>query len=158
MSISRRWAHYRVLETDFYVFSVVSFARSSRAAISDFLIYFADRSFVLSMFECHVRFERIFASKILIWAVAVTSLPGLLACRPWQAASGLVWKLHRSDCWEPSSTLQGTKTNPCFSATILVKFRDFFQRKFYCLGVLQKCERGFSTSSRARVFSRLKLV
>ena len=25
------------------------------------------------MFECHVRFERIFASKILTWAVAVTS-------------------------------------------------------------------------------------
>ena len=24
------------------------------------------------MFECHVRFERIFASKILTWAVAVT--------------------------------------------------------------------------------------
>ena len=72
MSIPRRWAHYRVLETDFYVFSVVSFARSSRAATSDFLICFFDRSFVLSMFECHVRFERIFASKILTWAVAVT--------------------------------------------------------------------------------------
>ena len=29
------------------------------------------------MFECHVRFERIFASKILTWAVAVTSrIPG----------------------------------------------------------------------------------
>ena len=26
------------------------------------------------MFECHVRFERIFASKILTWAVAVTSI------------------------------------------------------------------------------------
>ena len=129
MSIPRRWAHYRVLETDFYVFSVVSFARSSRAAISDFLICFADRAFVLSMFECHVRFERIFASKILTWAVAVTSLPGLLACRPWQAASGLVWKRHRSDCWEPSSTPRGTRTSPRFSETILVKVRDFFPKK-----------------------------
>ena len=60
------------------------------------------------MFECHVRFERIFASKILTWAVAVTSLPGLLACRPWQAASGFVCKLRHSDCWEgPSSTHRG---------------------------------------------------
>ena len=35
-----------------------------------FLICFSDRSFVWSMFECHVRF---FASKILTWAVAVTN-------------------------------------------------------------------------------------
>ena len=26
------------------------------------------------MFECHVRFERIFASKIVTWAVAVTTI------------------------------------------------------------------------------------
>ena len=89
------------------------------------------------MFECHVRFERIFASKILTLAVAVTSLPGLLACRPWQAASGLVWKRHRSDCWEPSSTPQGTRTSPRFSATIFGKFRGFFQGKFYCLVFFQ---------------------
>ena len=95
------------------------------------------------MFECHVRFERIFASKILTWAVAVTSLPGLLACRPWQAASGLVWKRHRSDCWEPSSTPQGTRTSPCFSATIFVKIRGFFQGKFYCLGICTKMQTRF---------------
>ena len=90
------------------------------------------------MFECHVRFERIFASKILTWAVAVTSLPGLLACRPWQAASGLVWKRHRSDCWEPSSTPQGTRTSPRFSATIFGKFRGFFSRKILLPSIFYK--------------------
>ena len=39
---------------------VVSGSRSSRAAISDFLGCFSGRYFILSMFECHVRFERIF--------------------------------------------------------------------------------------------------
>ena len=66
---------------------------------------------------------------IAVPELAVTSLPGLLACRPWQAASGLVWKLHHSDCWEPSSTHQGTRTSPCFSATILVSFCGFSQKK-----------------------------
>ena len=61
--------------------------------------------------------------------LAVTSLPGLLACRPWQAASGLVWKLCHSDCWEPSSTHQGTRTSPGFSATILVNLRGFSRKK-----------------------------
>ena len=53
------------------------------------------------MFEGHVRFERIFGKifehvkvaklvDIAVPELAVTSLPGLLACRPWQAASGLV--------------------------------------------------------------------
>ena len=65
---------------------------------------------------------------IAVPELAVTSLPGLLACRPWQAASGLVWKLRHSDCWEPSSTHQGTRTSPCFSATILVNFRGFSQK------------------------------
>ena len=129
---------------EIYVFLVVSCVRSSRAAISDFLGCFSGRSFTLSMFECHVRFERIFASKILTWAVAVTSLPGLLACRPWQAASGFVWKLRHSDCWEePSSTHQGTRTCPCFSATILVNFRGFSQRKSYCLVIFTKTRTRF---------------
>ena len=153
-----------------YVFFVVSCVRSSRAAISDFLGCFFGRYFILSMFECHVRFERIFdkisehvktakSVNIAVPELAVTSLPGLLACRPWQAASGFVWELHHSDRWEPSSTRQGTRTSPCFSATILVNFRGFSQRKSYCLVFFsQKCERGFSTSSRAKVFSRLKLV
>ena len=39
---------------------VVSGSRSSQAAISDFLGCFFGRYFILSMFECHVRFERIF--------------------------------------------------------------------------------------------------
>ena len=69
--------------------------------------------------------ERIFASKISTWAVAVTPLPGLLACRPWQAASSLVWELRHTDCWGPSSTHQETRTSPCFSATILVNFHGF---------------------------------
>ena len=42
------------------VFSVVSCVCSSRAAISDFLGCFSGRYFTLSMFECHVRFERNF--------------------------------------------------------------------------------------------------
>ena len=95
---------------------------------------------------------------IAVPELAVTSLPGLLACRPWQAASGLVWKLHHSDCWEPSSTHRGTRTSPCFSATILVSFCGFFREKTYCLAICTKHERSFSTSLRAKVFSRLKLV
>ena len=125
------------------VFSVVSCVRSSREAISAILVCFSGRTFTLSMFECHVRFERIFASKILTRAVAVTSIPGLLACRPWQAASGFVWRLRHSDCWEPSSTHQGTRTSPCFSATILVKFRGFSQRKSYCLVIFTKTRTRF---------------
>ena len=125
------------------VFSVVSCVRSSRAAIADFLGGFSGRYFTLSMFECHVRFERIFASKILTWSVAVTSLPGLLACRPWQAASDFVWKLRHSDCWEPSSTPQGTRTSPCFSATILVNFCGFSQRKSYCLVIFTETRTRF---------------
>ena len=45
---------------EIYVFSIVSCVRSSRAAISDFLGCFSGRYFILSMFQCHVRFERIF--------------------------------------------------------------------------------------------------
>ena len=45
---------------EIYVFSVVSCVRTSRAAISDFLGCFSGRYFILSMFEGHVRFERIF--------------------------------------------------------------------------------------------------
>ena len=45
---------------DIDVFSVVSCVRSSRAAVSDSLGCFFGRYFILSMFECHVRFERIF--------------------------------------------------------------------------------------------------
>ena len=69
---------------------------------------------------------------------AVTSLPGLLACRPWQAASGFVWKLRHCDCWEPSSTHQGTRTSPCLTATILVDFRSFSRKISYCLGIFTK--------------------
>ena len=43
-----------------YVFFVVSCVHSSRAAISDFPGCFSGRYFILSMYECHVRFERIF--------------------------------------------------------------------------------------------------
>ena len=131
------------------VFLVVSCVRSSRAAISALLVCFSGRSFPLSMFECHVRFERIFdkisehsrvakSVDIAVPELAVTSLPGLLACRPWQAASGFVWRLRHSDCWEPSSTHQGTRTSPCFSATTLVNFRGFSQRKSYCLVIFYK--------------------
>ena len=96
---------------------------------------------------------------IAVPELGVTSLPGLLACRPWQAASGLVWKLHHSDYWEPSSTHQGTRTSPCFSATILVSFCGFSQqKKTYCLAICTKRERGFSNSSRVKVSSRLKFV
>ena len=65
-------------------------------------------------------------SNFLIWAVAVTSLPGLSACRPWQAASGLLLELNHVDCWGPSSTHQETRTSPCSSATIFGHFSRFF--------------------------------
>ena len=154
---------------EIYVFSVVSCVRSSRAAISDFLGCFFGRYFILSMFECHVRFERIFdkisehvkTAKLVDIAVpelAVTSLPGLLACRPWQAASGFVWELHHSDRWEPSSTRQGTRTSPCFQQQFWSIFAVFLKENLTAQYFLQKCERGFSTSSRAKDFSRLKLV
>ena len=83
--------------------------------------------------------------------------PGLssLASGVW-----IVWELHHSDCWEPSSTRRGTRTSPCFSATHLVDFAVFSREKkrTYCLAIRTKHERGFSTSSRATVFSRLKFV
>ena len=117
------------------------------------------------MFECHVKFERIFdkISKHVgrycctrACRYITPQAPGLssLASGVW-----VVWELHHSDCWEPSSTHRGTRTSPCFSATILVGFVVFFTRKrTYCLAICTKHERGFSTSSRATVFSRLKLV
>ena len=136
------------------VFSVVSCVRSSRAVISDYLGCFSGRYYTLSMFECHVRFERIFdkisehvkvakSVDIAVPELAVTSLPGLLACRPWQAAAGFVWKLRHSDCWEPFFTHQGTRTSPCFSATILVNFRGFSQRKSHCLVIFTKTRTRF---------------
>ena len=80
---------------------------------------------------------------IAVPELAVTSLLGLLACRPWQAASGLVWRLCHGVRWEPSSTHQGTRTSPCFSATILESFRGFSQRKAYCLVIFTKTRTRF---------------
>ena len=193
--------------------------------------------------------ERFFASKISLRAVAVTSLPGLLACRPWQAAFGLVWELCHTDCWESSSRVNGNGSKEMgrigllchgsnlhrfgiesnglgstlknakfkgdnilistqvhstqfnlsqFDLSYLTKrvdlilfdlfhsthfmqshhpdirrqgrvlvsqqlFRSIFsvfleENPSYCLGIFTKMGTDFSTSSRARVFSRLKLV
>ena len=60
MSLSWGWAQYRVFQTKNTSLWSFSCVHSSRAAISDFLGCFSGRYFILSMFECHVRFERIF--------------------------------------------------------------------------------------------------
>ena len=100
--------------------------------------------------------ERIFALKISLWAVAVTSLPGLLDCRPWQAAFGLFWELRHAVNHHPDTRRQG-RVLVCQQL-----FRSIFtvfleENLSYCLGIFTKMRTGFSTSSRARVFSRLKL-
>ena len=130
VSISRGWAQYRVLQTkDTSFWSFLTFALRGRR----FLIFwgaFSGRYFILSMFEGHVRFERIFgkisehvkAAKLVDIAVpelAVTSLPGLLA------ASGLVWELHHVDCWRPSSTYPRTRSG---SATFWSIFAFFLKQ------------------------------
>ena len=107
------------------VYTVVSCARSPRAALSAFLPAFLTGLSPLTCLGATSDLERIFASKISLWAVPVTSLPGLLACRPWRAAFGLVWEPRHTDCWESSSRHQETRTAPCFSATISVNFHGF---------------------------------
>ena len=90
---------------------------------------------------------------IAVPELAVTSLPRLLACRPWQAASGL-----SGNC----ITVTAGNLHPHIGeqGRVLV-FRQqnfFFEKRTYCLAICTKHERGFSTSSRATIFSRLKLV
>ena len=104
--------------------------------------------------------ERIFASQISLRPVAVTPLPGLLACRSWQAAFGLVWELCHTDCWKSSYPDIRRQGRVLVSQQL---FRSIFtvfleENLSYCLGIFTKMRTGFSTSSRARVFSRLKLV
>ena len=84
--------------------------------------------------------ERIFASKNSLWAVAVTSLPGLLACRPWQAASSLVWELRHADCWESSSRHQETRTS---LSNYFGQFSRFFLKKILLPRYFYKNANGF---------------
>ena len=95
---------------------------------------------------------------IAVPELAVKSLPRLLACRPWQAASG-----SSGNC----ITVTAGNHHPHIGeqGRVLVfrqqfgQFLLFFrEKKTYCLAICTKHERGFSTSSRAKVFSRLKLV
>ena len=69
MSISQGWAQYRVLQKE--QTSLVLVLRGRRFLL--FCRTISDRSFTFNMVGCHVRFERIFASKILLCAVAVTN-------------------------------------------------------------------------------------
>ena len=119
---------------------------------------FSGRYFVLSMFECHVKFERIFEKflnmsvDIVVPEPAVTSLPRLLACRPWQAASGSSGNCitvtagnHHPHIGEQGRVL-------VFRQQFRSVFAVFFEKKkTYCLAICTKHERCFSTSSRAKV-------
>ena len=148
---------------------VVSGSRSSRAAISDFLGCFFGRYFILSMFECHVKFERIF-DKILNMSKLQNRLILLYQSLPLHHSPGswlVVPGKRRLAASENSITLtaggrhpdfQETRTSPCLTATILVDFRSFSRKISYCLGIFTKLGTGFSTSSRARVVNWLKLV
>ena len=96
---------------------------------------------------------------IAVPELAVTSLPRLLACRPWQAASGSSGNCitvtagnHHPHIGEQGRVL-------VFRQQFRSVFAGFFEKKeTYCLTICTKHERGFSTSLRAKVFSRLKLV
>ena len=95
---------------------------------------------------------------IAVPELAVTSLPRLLACRPWQAASGSSGNCitvtagnHHPHIGEQGRVL-------VFRQQFRSVFAVFSGKKTYCLAICTKHERGFSTSSRAKVFSRLKLV
>ena len=91
--------------------------------------------------------------------LAVTSLPRLLACRPWQAASG-----SSGNC----ITVTAGNHHPYIGeqGRVLVFRQQFWstlqffsreKKRTYCLAIRTKHERGFSTSSRATVFSRFKI-
>ena len=95
---------------------------------------------------------------IAVPELAVTSLPRLLACRPWQAASASSGNCiavtagnHHPHIGEQGRVL-------VFRQQFRSVFAVFSRKKTYCLAICTKHERCFSTSSRAKVFSRLKLV
>ena len=133
MISSQRWAQFRV-KTSEYPF-VRSLSLSSFFAGGGFALLglLAGRSLTSNMLSLPRQIRTKFCkltSNFLTWAVAVTSLPGLLACRPWQGASGLVLELNHVDCWGPSSTHQETRTSPCSSVTIFGPFSRFFLENF----------------------------
>ena len=123
--ISQGWAQYRVLQMEKTSIqpSLVLVLRGRRFLL--FAVRFLTGLSPLTCLGATSDLERIFASKISLRAVAVTPLPGFLACRPWQAAFGLVWELSHTDCGESSSRHQGTRTSPCFSAAVAVNFHGF---------------------------------
>ena len=95
---------------------------------------------------------------IAVPELAVTSLPRLLACRPWQAASGSSGNCitvtagnHHPHIGEQGRVL-------VFRQQFRSVFAAFSRKKNLLPSYLYKHERGLSTSSRAKVFSRLKLV
>ena len=95
---------------------------------------------------------------IAVPELAVTSLPRLQACRPWQAASGSSGNCitvtagnHHPHIGEQGRVL-------VFRQQFWSALRFFYEKRTYCLAICTKHERGFSTSSRATVFNRLKLV
>ena len=79
-----------------------------------------------------------FMVDIAVPELAVTSLPGLLACRPWQRllAASENWITLTAEGRHPD--FQETRTSPCLTATILVDFRSFFLKISYCLGIFTK--------------------
>ena len=124
---------------------VVSGSRSSRAAISDFLGCFFGRYFILSMFECHVRFERIFDKSklqnrliLLYQSLPLHHSPGF-----WLVVSGKRRLAASENCITLTAggchpDFQETRTSPCLTATILVDFRKFSRKISYCLGIFTK--------------------
>ena len=105
----------------------------------------------LTKFSEHVEVD------VAVPELAVTSLPRLLACRPWQAASG-----SSGNC----ITVTAGNHHPHVGeqGRVLVFRQQFWstlqffhtKKRTYCLAIRTKHELGFSTSSRATVFSRFK--
>ena len=169
MLISQRWAQYRVLRTIHTSFrSSLAFALRGR----QFLLFwdaFSGRYFILSMFECHVRFERIF-DKISEyvelqnrWILLYQSLPlhhspGFWLVVPGKRRLGSSGKCVTATAGNHHPHIRGQGQVLVFQQQFWSIFAVFSKKILLPSIFLQKCERGFSTSSRAKVFSRLKLV
>ena len=128
---------------------VVSGSRSSRAAISDFLGCFFGRYFILSMFECHVKFERIYdkiSEHVKVAKsvdIAVPELPLHHSPGFWLVVPGKRRLAASENCITLIAggrhpDFQETRTSPCLTATILVDFRSFSRKISFCLGIFTK--------------------
>ena len=121
------------------------------------------------MFECHVRFERIFGKIsehvelqnwwiLLYQSFPLHHSPGFWLVVPGKRRLGSSRNCVTMTAGNHHPHIRGQGQVLVFQQQFWSIFAVFLKENLTALYCLQKCERGFSTSSRAKVFSWLKLV